>query len=54
MGLRITGLLGVLVEAKQQNFIVDIKPLMDTLIATSEFRISVSRLYPVLVMPLKF
>ncbi|WP_026732684.1 DUF3368 domain-containing protein [Fischerella sp. PCC 9605] len=44
LGLRITGLLGILVEAKHQNLIVAIKPLMDTLIATSEFRVS-SALY---------
>ncbi len=44
VGLRITGLLGVLVEAKRQNLVVAIKPLMDALIATSEFRVS-STLY---------
>jgi hypothetical protein len=37
-------LLGVLVEAKRQNLVVAIKPLMDALIATSEFRVS-STLY---------
>lgn len=40
LGLRITGLLGILVEAKYQNLIVAVKPLMDALIATSEFRVS--------------
>ncbi|MGJ5676234.1 MAG: DUF3368 domain-containing protein [Nostochopsis sp.] len=40
MGLRIIGLLGILVEAKRQNLIVAVKPLMDALIATSEFRLS--------------
>jgi uncharacterized protein len=40
LGVRITGLLGILVEAKQKNLIVAVKPLMDTLIATSNFRIS--------------
>lgn len=44
LGLRITGLLGILVEAKHQNLIVAVKPLMDALIATSEFRVS-SALY---------
>jgi predicted nucleic acid-binding protein len=44
LGLRITGLLGILVEAKYQNLIVAVKPLMDTLIVTSEFRVS-SALY---------
>ncbi|MES1023085.1 DUF3368 domain-containing protein [Gloeocapsa sp. BRSZ] len=42
LGLRITGLLGILVEAKQRNLIVAVKPLMNTLIATSEFRVSPS------------
>lgn len=40
LGLRITGLLGILIEAKHQNLIVAVKPLMDALINTSEFRIS--------------
>ncbi len=40
LGLRITGLLGILVEAKRQNHIVAVKPVMDALIATSEFRVS--------------
>jgi predicted nucleic acid-binding protein len=44
LGLRITGLLGILVEAKHQNLVTAVKPLMDALIATSEFRIS-SALY---------
>ena len=42
LGLRITGLLGILVEAKHQNLIVSVKPLMDALIATSEFRVSLA------------
>jgi uncharacterized protein len=40
LGLRITGLLGILVEAKTRNRIPQVKPLMDTLIARSEFRVS--------------
>jgi hypothetical protein len=40
LGLRITGLLGILIEAKHQNLIATVKPLMDALIATSEFRVS--------------
>ncbi len=40
LGLRITGLLGILVEAKRQSLVVAVKPLMDALIATSEFRVS--------------
>lgn len=44
LGIRITGLLGILVEAKQRNLIIAVKPLIDALIATSEFRVS-STLY---------
>ncbi len=44
LGIKITGLLGILVEAKQKNLITAVKPLMDALIATSEFRVS-SALY---------
>ena len=44
LGVKITGLLGILVEAKQKKLIVNVKPLMDTLIATSDFRVS-SALY---------
>lgn len=44
LGIKITGLLGILVEAKQKNLIVAVKPLMDALIATSDFRVS-SALY---------
>ena len=40
LGLKITGLLGMMVEAKQQKLIAAVKPLMDALIATSEFRVS--------------
>lgn len=40
LGLRITGLLGILAEAKQKNLIVAVKPLMDAVIATSDFRVS--------------
>ncbi len=44
LGIKITGLLGILVEAKRKNLIVVVKPLIDTLIATSDFRVS-SALY---------
>lgn len=44
LGIKITGLLGVLIEAKRKNLIVAVKPLLDALIATSEFRVS-SALY---------
>lgn len=40
LGIRITGLLGVLVEAKQRSLIPAVRPLMDDLIATSKFRVS--------------
>ena len=40
LGIKITGLLGILVEAKQKNLITAVKPFMDALIATSEFRVS--------------
>ncbi len=40
LSIRITGLLGVLVEAKQRSLISAVQPLMDDLIATSEFRVS--------------
>lgn len=44
LGLRITGVLGILVEAKHRNLVVAVKPLIDALIATSQFRVS-SNLY---------
>jgi hypothetical protein len=44
LGLRITGVLGILVEAKHQHLVVAVKPLMDALITTSQFRVS-SNLY---------
>lgn len=40
LGLRISGLLGLLVEAKHRQFIVAVKPLIDNLIEISEFRVS--------------
>ncbi len=44
LGVRITGLLGILVEAKRKNLIVAVKPLMNAMIAMSNFRVS-SALY---------
>ena len=44
LGIKITGLLGILVEAKQKRLITAVKPFMDALISTSHFRVS-SRLY---------
>jgi len=40
LGVRITGLLGILVEAKRKNLIAVVKPLMDAMIAMSNFRVS--------------
>jgi predicted nucleic acid-binding protein len=50
LGLRITGLLGILIEAKQRNLIVAVKPLMDAPIATSEFRVSLTLYTQILEM----
>ncbi|NET39006.1 MAG: DUF3368 domain-containing protein [Cyanothece sp. SIO1E1] len=44
LGVKITGLLGILVEAKRKNLINTVKPLINVLIATSRFRVS-SALY---------
>lgn len=40
LGIRITGLLGVLLEGKTKGFVKEIKPLMDLLIEDSTFWIS--------------
>lgn len=48
LNLRITGLLGILVEAKRKGFISAVKPLMDQLIADSTFRVS-SKLYELIL-----
>ncbi|MFN7338384.1 MAG: DUF3368 domain-containing protein, partial [bacterium] len=40
LGLNITGILGVLLEAKQKELIMNIKPIVDQLISKAEFRIS--------------
>ncbi len=40
LGLRIIGLLGVLVEAKQKGLILAVKPVLDKLIATAQFRVA--------------
>ncbi|MEH2279755.1 MAG: DUF3368 domain-containing protein [Nostoc sp.] len=39
-GLNVTGLLGVLLQAKKQRLIPAIKPLIDRLIATADFRVN--------------
>ncbi|MEM9005414.1 MAG: DUF3368 domain-containing protein [Cyanobacteria bacterium P01_F01_bin.86] len=38
-GLKITGLLGILVLAKQENLITELKPLVDQLMHQAKFRI---------------
>jgi uncharacterized protein len=43
-GLQVTGLLGVLLQAKRNNLIPAVKPLMDQLIDRADFRVS-SQLY---------
>lgn len=43
-GLNITGLVGVLLEAKNKGFVSKIKPIVDTLVIQARFRIS-SQLY---------
>ena len=44
LGLRITGILGVLLVAKSQNLITAVRPIMDNLRTQASFRIS-SQLY---------
>ncbi len=39
-GINVTGLLGVLLQAKKQVLIPDIKPLIDQLITQADFRVS--------------
>ncbi|RMG12173.1 MAG: DUF3368 domain-containing protein [Cyanobacteria bacterium J055] len=39
LGLKVTGVLGILLIAKQQNSIASVKPLMDDLITRASFRI---------------
>lgn len=38
-GLQVTGLLGVLVQAKQNSLIQSVKPLVDQLIEQADFRV---------------
>jgi uncharacterized protein len=44
LGLKITGVLGILLSAKRQNLIMAVKPIMDDLMIQASFRIS-SQLY---------
>ncbi|MEA5507426.1 DUF3368 domain-containing protein [Halotia wernerae UHCC 0503] len=46
--LNVTGLLGVLLQAKKQGVIPAIKPLIDQLIATADFRLS-QQLYAIVL-----
>lgn len=50
LGIRITGLLGVLVEAKQRSLIPAVRPLMDDLIAKSQFAVSQALYNQILVL----
>lgn len=47
-GLNVTGLLGVLLQAKKQGVIPAIKPLIAQLIATADFRVS-QQLYAIVL-----
>ncbi|MEH2115447.1 DUF3368 domain-containing protein [Nostoc sp.] len=47
--LRITGVFGILLTAKQQGLIAAIKPVMDDLVAKANFRVS-SQLYAEVLM----
>ncbi|MBD1872095.1 DUF3368 domain-containing protein [Nodosilinea sp. FACHB-131] len=38
-GLKVTGLLGVLVAAKQSDLITELKPLLDALVSQAKFRV---------------
>jgi uncharacterized protein len=40
LGVKITGILGILLSAKRQNLILEVKPVMDNLITQASFRIS--------------
>lgn len=42
MGLKIVGLLGILVKAKQENIILLVKPVLEKLIEEAGFRIHIS------------
>ena len=44
LGVKITGVLGILLSAKRQNLIMAVKPIMDDLMLQASFRIS-SQLY---------
>lgn len=48
LGVTITGLLGILAEAKKQSLIEAVKPLLGNLIDTAKFRVS-ERLYSLIL-----
>ncbi len=48
-GLKIIGLLGVLLEAKEANLIASVKPILDDLIHIAKFRVRESLYYQVLM-----
>lgn len=48
-GVKITGILGILLLAKRQKIIMEVKPIMDNLIEQANFRIS-SQLYADVLM----
>lgn len=50
MGLKIVGLLGILVKAKQENIIMLVRPVLERLIEEAGFRIHISLYDRVLVM----
>jgi len=49
-GLTITGLIGILIDAKSKNYVNDIKPILDKLIYDIGFRISPKLYQKVLIM----
>jgi predicted nucleic acid-binding protein len=49
-GLAITGLVGILIDAKSKNYINDIKPILDELIYDIGFRVSPKLYHKVLKM----
>jgi hypothetical protein len=49
-GLTITGLVGILIDAKSKNYVNDIKPILDKLIYDIGFRISPKLYQKVLIM----
>lgn len=42
LGIKFTGILGILIEAKRRGLITEVKPLMDVLIEQIGFRVSIN------------